>query len=58
MIPSPGSLSGPVQDMTDGALAHRIAVGSAGTRMPAFAATLSETDRWDLVNYLRSRWPR
>jgi mono/diheme cytochrome c family protein len=25
--------------------------------MPAFAATLSENDRWDLVNYLRATWP-
>jgi mono/diheme cytochrome c family protein len=58
MLPPPGSLPDRVPHMTDGALAHRIAVGSAGTRMPAFAATLSENDRWDLVNYLRSRWPR
>jgi mono/diheme cytochrome c family protein len=40
--------------MTDGELAYRIAVGTYGTGMPSFAATLSETDRWDLVNYLRS----
>jgi copper transport protein len=56
MLPPPGSLHDRVPDITDGALAHRIAVGSAGTRMPAFAATLSENDRWDLVNYLRGRW--
>jgi mono/diheme cytochrome c family protein len=43
-----------VPAMTDGALAHRIAVGTYGTGMPPFAATLSEQDRWDLVNYLRS----
>jgi len=24
--------------------------------MPAFSDTLSEQDRWDLVNYLRSTW--
>jgi putative copper export protein/mono/diheme cytochrome c family protein len=46
-----------VPDLTDGALAYRIAVGSAGNRMPAFASTLSENDRWDLVNYLRTLWP-
>jgi copper transport protein len=43
--------------LSDGALAYRIAVGSAGTRMPAFASTLSENDRWDLVNFLRILWP-
>jgi mono/diheme cytochrome c family protein len=46
-----------VPSLSDGALAYRIAVGSAGTRMPAFASTLSENDRWDLVNYLRTLWP-
>jgi copper transport protein len=46
-----------VPHLSDGALAYRIAVGSAGTRMPAFASTLSENDRWDLVNYLRTLWP-
>jgi copper transport protein len=46
-----------VPNLSDGALAYRIAVGSAGTRMPAFASTLSENDRWDLVNYLRTLWP-
>ncbi|MGZ6371890.1 MAG: c-type cytochrome [Candidatus Limnocylindria bacterium] len=25
--------------------------------MPAFSITLSENDRWDLVNYLRASWP-
>jgi mono/diheme cytochrome c family protein len=39
--------------MTDGGLAYRIAVGTAGSGMPGFAGTLSETGRWDLVNYLR-----
>jgi hypothetical protein len=24
--------------------------------MPAFGATLSAMDRWDLVNYLRAEW--
>jgi mono/diheme cytochrome c family protein len=58
MLPPPTDLAGRVPAMTDGALAYRIAVGSAGTRMPGFAATLSENDRWDLVNYLRATWPR
>jgi mono/diheme cytochrome c family protein len=57
MLPSPGSLAERVPSMSDGALAHRIAAGTAGTRMPAFAATLTENDRWDLVNFLRDQWP-
>lgn len=58
MLPPPASLPDRVPAMSDGAIAYRIAVGSAGTRMPAFAATLSENDRWDLVNFLRAEWPR
>ncbi|HEX2194777.1 MAG TPA: copper resistance protein CopC [Candidatus Limnocylindria bacterium] len=58
ILPPLAPLAERVPDMTDGALAYRIAVGTAGTRMPAFAATISERDRWDIVNYLRSRWPR
>jgi mono/diheme cytochrome c family protein len=55
---SPRPLADAVREATDGAIAYRIAVGMAGGQMPAFAATLSENDRWDLVNYLRARWPR
>jgi putative copper export protein/mono/diheme cytochrome c family protein len=47
-----------VPTLTDGSLAHRIAVGTAGSGMPPFGAILSEEDRWDLVNYLRSVWGR
>ena len=56
MFPPPGSLPSAVSSLTPGDLAYRITNGLVGTRMPAFAATLSENDRWDLVNYLRSRW--
>ncbi len=49
-------LSELVPAATDGALAYRIAVGTTGTGMPPFGATLSENDRWDLVNYLRAEW--
>jgi mono/diheme cytochrome c family protein len=45
-----------VPAMADGSLAYRIAVGSSGTGMPGFGATLSENDRWDLVNFLRAQW--
>jgi mono/diheme cytochrome c family protein len=53
MLPPPPSLVERIPELSDGAIAYRIAVGSAGTRMPAFAATLTENDRWDLVNFLR-----
>ncbi len=39
---------------SDGALEWRIATGTAATRMPGFASTLSSDDRWHLVNYLRT----
>jgi putative copper resistance protein D len=39
---------------SDSSLEYVITNGVAGTGMPAFASTLSENDRWDLVNYLRS----
>jgi copper transport protein len=57
IFPPPRPLAEVVPSLRDGAIAYRIAVGTAGTRMPAFAATLSENDRWDLVNYLRATWP-
>ncbi|HEX6128780.1 MAG TPA: cytochrome c, partial [Candidatus Limnocylindria bacterium] len=56
MLPPPPALADRVREMSDGAIAYRIAVGSAGTRMPTFAATLTENDRWDLVNFLRDRF--
>lgn len=39
---------------SDGELAWIIERGVAGTQMPAFALTLSEQDRWDLINRLRA----
>lgn len=32
--------------------------GISGTPMPGFAEQLSAEDRWNLINYLRSRWPK
>jgi copper transport protein len=58
MFPPPGSLPAAVDRLTTGDLEYRITNGLAGTRMPAFAVTLSENDRWDLVNYLRARWTK
>lgn len=57
LVPGPGNLSSTVPRLTDGEIAYLIASGTVATRMPAFSTTLSERDRWDLVNYLRSRWP-
>lgn len=56
-VPGPGDLSLSVPTRTDGELAYLIASGTVATRMPAFSTTLTENDRWDLVNYLRAAWP-
>ena len=56
-VPGPGDLATSVPSLADGELAYLIASGTVATRMPAFSITLSEHDRWDLVNYLRSAWP-
>lgn len=57
MMPGPGDLRTSVPERNDGSLAYLIATGTVATRMPAFSITLSEQDRWDLVNYLRATWP-
>jgi mono/diheme cytochrome c family protein len=49
----PSLLSGHLNQHTDGDIFFWISTGLPGG-MPAWAATLSETDRWNLVNYLRS----
>jgi copper transport protein len=56
LVPGPGNLASSVPARTDGELAYLIASGTVATRMPAFSITLSENDRWDLVNYLRATW--
>jgi copper transport protein len=45
-----------VPTLSDGSLAYRIAVGTVASGMPGFASTLTEDDRWDLVNYLRDTY--
>jgi len=57
MLPGPGDLHGSVPALSDGTLAYRISRGEVGTEMPAFAGVLTEDDRWDLVNYLRTAFP-
>lgn len=49
----PSLLSGHLNSHTDGDLFYWISTGLPGG-MPAWSPTLSETDRWNLVNYLRS----
>ncbi len=53
----PADLAGIVPHRLDGELAWTIAAGVAGTQMPAFGTTLLEGERWELVTFLRSRWP-
>jgi copper transport protein len=43
---------------TDAQLYEWITNGFPGTRMPAFKASLSDTDRWNLVNYIRTLTPK
>jgi copper transport protein len=57
MLPAPGAIGPSVTGRTDPQLQYLVTNGLAGTKMPSFATTLSENERWDLVNYLHSRWP-
>ncbi len=56
-LPASGPLGEVVAETDDATLAYRIANGVAGTPMPPFAGRLTEAERWDLVAWLRSRWP-
>ena len=56
MLPAPGAIGAVVPRMSDAQLQYLVTNGLAGTKMPSFATTLSENERWDLVNYLHSRW--
>ena len=49
----PPSLKAHLQQHTDGDLYYWISNGLPGG-MPAWSTSISETDRWNLVNYLRS----
>ena len=44
--------SGAIGDESDGALYWKISVGKKG--MPDFAKRLSPTDRWNVINYVRT----
>jgi copper transport protein len=56
MLPAPGAIGPAASRMSDPELHYLVTNGLAGTKMPSFATTLSENERWDLVNYLHSRW--
>jgi len=43
---------------TDAQLFEWITNGFPGSRMPAFKSTLSDTDRWNLVNFIRTMAPK
>lgn len=43
---------------TDAQLFEWITNGFPGSRMPAFKSTLSDTDRWNLVNFIRTLAPK
>jgi mono/diheme cytochrome c family protein len=43
---------------TDAQLYEWISNGFPGSRMPAFKSTLSDTDRWNLVNFIRTLAPK
>ena len=55
-MPAPRPLAEALAAMSDAEVSYRIANGLAGTPMPAFAASLTEQERRDLVAYLRQRW--
>jgi mono/diheme cytochrome c family protein len=49
----PAKLSNPtIQQQTDGALFWKVTVGKKP--MPNYGTRLSDTDRWNVVNYLRT----
>jgi mono/diheme cytochrome c family protein len=51
-IPAPDLTSPPVQAKPDGHFSYYIGYG--GAIMPAYGEALSVTDRWDIVNYVRT----
>ena len=53
--PPPADLAGReiVPAHTDAYLFYRLTVGKRGSAMPAFGNSLSETERWEIIAYLR-----
>jgi mono/diheme cytochrome c family protein len=56
LLARPALLADRLPAMSDAEVSYRIANGLAGTPMPAFASSLTEQERRDLVSYLRQRW--
>ncbi|HZR82466.1 MAG TPA: cytochrome c [Candidatus Binatia bacterium] len=56
LTPPPANLAGPdiVPAHSDAYLFWRMSVGKRGSAMPSFQHSLSETERWEIVAYLRS----
>jgi copper transport protein len=54
--PRPADLRRHVADHTEGQLWLWVTYGVPGTAMPAFRETLSDEDRWHLINYLESQF--
>lgn len=56
LVPSPANFrGGPVlAQHSDAYLFFRISTGKPGTAMPSFHGALGETERWQVVSYLRS----
>ena len=53
--PLPGDLrSAKVQTQSDGALFQEISYGKPGGRQPALATTVSITERWQVIAYIKS----
>ena len=56
LLPAPGAIGSRIAELGDSELYDLVTGGRVGTPMPAFATSLSENDRWDLVNELHHRW--
>jgi putative copper resistance protein D len=55
--PPPADLAYHVYQHPDGQFFAWFTRGIPGTAMPAFAATLSEEDRWHVLNYINTFAP-
>lgn len=53
MVPRPLDLTVHVPLHADGEILHFVSEGIGGTQMPAWKEQLTETERWQLVRYLR-----
>ena len=58
LAPPPADLrSDAIRGHTDGYLYFRLTIGKPGTAMPSFHGVLDETQRWQVIAYLRSLAP-